>query len=79
MITHTDEAITLTQKCQCNKIKTVNLTATGKELKDQYIQQCTCGVYIATMSQPEAAFLLLFTVQISDPDVDDAKYLNKHL
>ena len=79
MITHTDEVITLTQKHQCNKIKTVDLTATRKELKDQYIQQHARGAYIATMSQSEAAFSLLFTAQISNSDIDNAKYLNKHL
>ena len=45
--------------------------------KDQYIAQRAREAYIATMSQPEAAFDLSFAAQIVKPKEKDAKALNK--
>ena len=47
--------------------------------KDQYIAQRARGAYIATVSQPEAAFDLSFTAQVVNPKENDAKALNKRL
>lgn len=47
--------------------------------KDQYIAQRARGAYIATVSQPEAAFDLSFAAQVVNPKENDAKTLNKHL
>lgn len=47
--------------------------------KDQYVAQRARGAYIATISQPEAAFDLSFAAQVIDPKEDDAKTLNKRL
>lgn len=57
----------------CGKIrKAVNL-------KDQYVVQQACGEYIATVSQLEAAFDLLFVAQVINLKEKDAKTLNKQL
>lgn len=47
--------------------------------KDQYIAQRARGAYIATLSQPEAAFDLSFAAQVVNPKEKDAKILNKCL
>lgn len=47
--------------------------------KDQYVAQRTRGAYIATVSQPEAAFDLSFAAQVINPKEEDAKTLNKRL
>ncbi|SLM37481.1 hypothetical protein PMAA_090260 [Lasallia pustulata] len=47
--------------------------------KEQYIAQRARGAYLATVSQPQAAFPLLYAAQIVNPTIDDAKYLNKCL
>lgn len=48
-------------------------------LKEQYIAQKARGAYIATVSQPEAAFDLSFVAQVINPKKEDAKALNKYL
>ena len=47
--------------------------------KDQYVAQRARGAYIATVSQPEAAFDLSFAAQVINPKEEDAKTLNKRL
>ena len=47
--------------------------------KDQYVAQHAQAAYIATMSQPKAAFDLFFVAQIVNPKEKDAKALNKHI
>ena len=47
--------------------------------KDQYVAQRARGAYLATMSQPEAAFDLSFAAQMTNPDENDIKLLNKRL
>ena len=48
-------------------------------MKDQYVAERARGAYIATVSQPQAAFSLSFTAQTTQPTTDDAKFLNKCL
>ena len=47
--------------------------------KDQYIAQHARGAYIATVSQPEAAFDLSFAAQVINPKEEHTKQLNKRL
>ena len=37
------------------------------------------GAYIATVSQPQAAFALSYAAQITEPTYEDAQYLNRCL
>ena len=46
---------------------------------DQYVAQRARGAYIATLSQPEAAFDLSFVAQVIAPKQEDAKRLNKRI
>jgi hypothetical protein len=48
-------------------------------LKDQYIAQRARDVYIATISQFETSFDLLFAAQIINSKEEDAKRLNHRL
>jgi hypothetical protein len=47
--------------------------------KDQYVAKRARGAYIATVSQPEAAFDLSFAAQVINPKEKHAKQLNKSL
>lgn len=47
--------------------------------KDQYVAQRSRGAYVATVSQPEAAFDLSFAAQVVNPKEEDAKTLNKRI
>ncbi|EED22459.1 hypothetical protein TSTA_097080 [Talaromyces stipitatus ATCC 10500] len=56
----------------------------GKVRKDvspqeQYVAQRALGAYIASVSQPEASFDLSFAAQITNPEKDNIKSLNKRL
>lgn len=44
-----------------------------------YVSQRARGAYIATVSQPQAAFDLSFAAQVTEPTWEDAQYLNKRL
>ena len=90
VVTETAQGITLTQKRTCSYIQLVQdqpadtTNSRGKVRKDatpkeQYIAQRALGAYIASMSQPEASFDLSFAAQITDPQKDDIKALNKRL
>jgi hypothetical protein len=85
-----DNSIVLTQEYQCKNLRlvttcTTDLTSsrgTVREAvtpKDQYIAQRARGAYIATVSQPEAAFDLSFAAQVINPKEENAKQLNKRL
>lgn len=85
-----DGSITLTQERQCRNLElvhadTVSLTSirgTIRKLvnpKDQYVAQRARGAYIATVSQPEAAFDLSQAAQTTDPREEEVKRLNKRL
>ena len=47
--------------------------------KEQYVAQRARGAYIATVSQPQAAFALSYAAQITEPTNEDAQYLNRCL
>jgi hypothetical protein len=83
-------AIVLTQERQCKNLRLVATYATdltgargavrkAVTPKDQYVAQRARGAYIATVSQPEAAFDLSFAAQVINPKEEHAKQLNKRL
>ena len=89
-IKHKSNFIHLTQDRQCRNIhlvtlKSMNLTSSRDKIqktltpKNQYIAQCAREAYIATISQPKAAFDLLFAAQIVNPKEKDVKSLNKRI
>ena len=84
------DGIHLTQEnqCECLKLvtlKEIDLTGSRGQVrkavapKDQYIAQRARGAYIATVSQPEAAFDLSYAAQVINPQENDVKFLNKRL
>jgi hypothetical protein len=83
-------SIVLTQERQCSNLQLVQLEATdlvgirgsirkAVSAKDQFIAQRARGAYIATVSQPEAAFDLSFAAQVIQPGEDQIKQLNKRI
>ncbi|KAI0996763.1 hypothetical protein K3495_g11423 [Podosphaera aphanis] len=44
-----------------------------------YVQQRARGAYIATVSQPQAAFALSYAAQVTEPTSNDACFLNRCL
>jgi hypothetical protein len=48
---------------------------------DQYVAQRARGAYLATVSQPEAAFDLSFAIQVTKDNVgkEEIDFLNKHI
>ncbi|KAL3420591.1 hypothetical protein PVAG01_07036 [Phlyctema vagabunda] len=74
-----DGSIILSQKRQCERIQTVQLTKDPDETKTQYIRERARGAYIASMSQPEVAFGLSFAAQVTDIKDTDVTFLNKQL
>lgn len=48
-------------------------------IKDQYVAQRARGAYLATVSQPEAAFDLSFAAQKLEPQSQDITLLNKRI
>ena len=82
--------IVITQERQCRNIKTVSkhyasttstrgITRDQLTTKEQYIAQRARGAYIASLSQPEAAYDLSVAAQAIDPTENDIKALNKRL
>jgi hypothetical protein len=82
--------LTLTQQQYCENLEAVSSEAvdlissqgmTRKQVptKAQYVAQRVRGAYIATISQPEAAFDLSSAAQITDPTDNDIRKLNKRL
>ncbi len=81
----------LNQPSQFDQIRLVNisasvdLTSSRGQIrkmvtpKDQYVAQRARGAYIATMTQPKAAFDLSLAAQITNPKEEDAKRLNRRL
>src|SRR5438045_1930342 len=76
VITQSDNKISITQPEQ---IKKLNPLPTETFTKDQYIAERARGAYIATISQPQAAFSLSFAAQTTQPTADDTKFLNRCL
>jgi hypothetical protein len=85
-----DNSISLTQERQSKNLRLISaqntdLTSSRGEtrkavtLKDQYVAQRARGAYIATVCQPESAFDLSFAAQVTDPQLDNIKFLNKRI
>ncbi len=49
------------------------------QISSIYVAQRARGAYIATVSQPQAAFALSYAAQIIEPIYEDAQYLNRCL
>jgi hypothetical protein len=86
----TDGSILLTQEAYNKSLQLVentnaNLTGTRGTIrhnvstKDQYVAQRARGAYLATVSQPEAAFDLSFAAQMINPGKEETKLLNKRI
>jgi hypothetical protein len=75
VINTTDNGIQVTQKKQISRICTLNSDFS----REDYIRQRALGAYLATVSQPEAAFMLSYAAQITEPTWDDAQFLNRCL
>jgi hypothetical protein len=90
-ITLEGNALVLTQERQCANIQLVmhytkDLEGTRGKIRrsvlptDQYVAQRARGAYVATVSQPEAAFDLSFAAQVTgNPNEADVRRLNKRL
>ncbi|KAI0993903.1 hypothetical protein K3495_g14281, partial [Podosphaera aphanis] len=65
----------ITQEKQIKKIQLLDNTFT----KEDYVQQRARGAYIATVSQPQAAFALSYAAQVTEPTSNDACFLNRCL
>ena len=70
-----DDIMSINQLKQVKKIQLLSKLFT----KDQYVAQRARGVYIATVSQLQAAFALSYTAQITKPICENAEYLNRCL
>ena len=46
---------------------------------DQYVAQRARGAYILTVCQPEAAFDLSFAAQVTNPQEENIKLLNRRI
>ena len=90
LITQKGNLIKLTQERQAQNLKLVtarptDLTSTRGETrktvntKDQYVAQRARGAYIATVCQPESAYDLSFAAQVTDPQEENVKQLNKRI
>lgn len=77
IISQTGHILQLTQERQCKKIELVDVES--KDLKTPYVRERARGAYVASMTQPEAAFALSRAAQTTSPDESDAVYLNKCL
>ncbi len=67
--------VRIDQLKQIKKIQLLSKTFT----KEQYVAQRARGAYIATVSQPHAAFALSYAAQVTEPTYEDAQYLNRCL
>ena len=75
-ITLLPDGLQITQEKQASNIMELDQASFAKE---QYVAQRARGAYLATVSQPQAAFPLSYAAQIINPTINDAKYLNKCL
>jgi hypothetical protein len=86
-ISKSRQGILLNQELTCQKIRTikdhnVDITSTRGKVrkagtpKEQYVSQRALGAYVASMSQPEAAFALSHAAQTTTPGKEDTKALN---
>jgi hypothetical protein len=90
LISEDAQGITLTQERTLKLIQLVkdhntdSVSSRGKLRKDmtpneQYVSQRALGAYVASMSQPEAAYDLSFAAQTTNPEKSDINALNKRL
>lgn len=90
IITEDCQGIAITQERTISHIRLVQdapadtITSRGKVRKnasprEQYVAQRALGAYIASVSQPEAAFDLSYAAQTTSPGKDDIKALNNRL
>ncbi|KAI0995639.1 hypothetical protein K3495_g12541 [Podosphaera aphanis] len=74
-ITKIKGRLAITQEKQIKKIQMLHKTF----IKEDYVQQRARGTYIATVSQPQAAFALSYASQVIEPTSNDAGFLNRCL
>ena len=85
-----DRSISISQEAYNKTLRLVEMTNTDLtssrgairrniSTKDQYVAQRARGAYLATVSQPEAAFDLSFAAQTTQPSDNDIKLLNKRI
>lgn len=85
-----DGSLLLTQEAYNKTLKLVKYAAAdltnsrgtvrqNVSTEDQYVAQRARGAYLATVSQPEAAFDLSFAAQMTNPDKDAINLLNKRI
>ncbi|EED15482.1 conserved hypothetical protein [Talaromyces stipitatus ATCC 10500] len=90
LISETAQGILLNQERTCRLIQIVqeqhaNTTSSRGKIrknvspKEQYVSQRALGAYIASLTQPEAAFDYAFAAQSTDPQKEDIKLLNRRL
>jgi hypothetical protein len=73
--TITGSGIQITQEKQASCIRLLDKNFT----KAEYIRQRALGAYLATVSQPEASFALSYAAQVTEPNWNDAQFLNRCL
>ncbi len=76
-LTKDGDVITITQKGQGAKIRTIDPIADNAS--QQYAEQRARGSYIASICQPQASFPLSIAAQVREPESTDHKALNKTL
>lgn len=76
VISARDDGIYMKQPQQCKKISQVDVNG---DIKTQYMKERARGAYIASLTQPEAAFALSRAAQTTEPTADSAAELNKCL
>ena len=76
-ITIEAKSIMVVQKNQTEKLVLVDIKDNAK--KQQYVEQCARGAYIASICQPEATFDYSITAQSKEPSNKDIALLNKRI
>jgi hypothetical protein len=75
IITMDGSDLTISQDKQIKQIELLQKDFT----KSQYVKERARAAYVATVSQPQAAFELSYAAQITEPTYDDVQYLNRCL
>ncbi len=71
------ESIVVVQKNQVEKLVLEDIKDKAK--KQQYVEQCARGAYIASICQPEATFDYSIAAQLKKPSDDNIDLLNKRI
>ena len=74
-----NKSLRLVQDANADLIGTRGTIRHNVSVKDQFIAQRARGNYLATVSQPEAAFDLSFAAQMTNPGQEETKLLNKRI